>query len=170
MDIKTISITLNMESVSDNSLWKAWLNDSKLITEMLGYKSTHFGFTTLESITGKIKEIKNATKQIDKAIEEGQIIKHISIFALPPNFESASFDYDVMLVRSLEYITVIMNVQDYSEEIELKIINMLKKFTQKCDGEVFEMMKSEFPLSYSAKANKASFYKTLNIMKKIRVD
>lgn len=168
MDIRTISITFNTEAAPDKSLWKSWLSDAQLITEILGYNSTHFGLTTLKSKTGKIKEIKHAANQIDKVLEEGQIIKHISIFALPPNFESASFDYDVLVVRSLEYVTVIMNAQDYTETVGLKIINILKKFTQKCDGEIFEMMKSEFPLSYSAKANKAPFYKTLNIMKEIR--
>jgi len=170
MDRSTISITFNTEAVADSSLWKEWLYDAQLITEILGYKATHFGFTTMNSKAGKIKEIRNATKQIDKALEEGQIIKHISILVLPLNFESASFDYDVMVVRSLEYVTVIMNALDYTEEIEMKIIDILKKFVQKCYGEVFEMMQSEFPLSYSAKANKASFYKTLNIVKELRVD
>ncbi len=170
MDSKTISITFNTKDESDNSLWKDWLYDAHQISEIIGYKATHFGFTTTKSKSGKIKEIKNAKKQIDKALEDGQKIKHLSIIVLPPNFESASFDYNVMLVRSLEYVTVIINAKDYTEEKEKKIINILKKYTQGCSGEMFEMLKSDFPLSYSAKANKAEFYKTLRIIRKIEND
>lgn len=170
MDTKTISIVFHVEATLDNDLWESWLFDAQLISELLGYKSTHFGFTTSKNKSGKIKEINNASKKIGQAIEEGQRIKHISIFSLPPNFESASFDYNVMVVRSIKYVTVIMKAQDYSEVTRLKITNILNKYIHKCDGEIFEMLKSEFPLSYSAKANNAQYYKTLNIIKAFRVD
>ena len=167
MDNKTISITFNLTASSDCELWKLWIDDAKQIVNRLGYTTTHIGYSSSKNAVGKIIESGKAETKIINAINENDMIKYISVFSLPNDYNSASFDYNVLVVRNLEYLTVISNKNDYTLDKQAEVINILRKYSGSALGEIYEMDKAEFPLSYAAKANPAEFYSSLRVIGKI---
>lgn len=113
-----------------------------------------------------MKLSKNEKKVLNE-IKSGQEIKYISMFSLPEDFQSASFDYDVMIVRNSQFTTVTVNKGDFNKIDEQKLVQLLSKYVNKGQCEIYEMDRYESPLIYASKANPTSFFKTLKIIKEI---
>lgn len=167
MENETISITFNSRADTINSKWMEWYNDAKKIINLLGYNCSHVGIKSTKLKSGKVMILPKNEKKITSAIESGEEIKYISIFSLPEDFKSASFDYNVLLVRDYDYVTIVVNKSDFYNIDGEILIKTLKKYAGESSGEIYEMDRYEFPLSYAVKANPPSFFKSLKIIKKI---
>ncbi len=167
MENETISITFNGEVDKDNAKWMQWYNDAKRIIMLLGYEPTHVGIDSTSLTSGKVMMLRKSEKKIINSIESGDKIKYISMFSLPDDYKSASFDYNVLLARDDGYVTLIIKKSDYYNIQEETIISILRKYIDVKSGEVYEMDRTEFPLFYAAKDNPASSFKTLKIIKEI---
>lgn len=167
MENETISITFNGRINTDNDKWIEWYNDAKKIINLFGYEASHVGIESTKLKLGKVMKLPRNEKKIISAIESGEEVKYISIFSLPKDYESASFDYNVLLVRDYDYITITTNKSDFYNVDEEIIIKILKKHIEEGLGEIYEMDREEFPLIYAVKANPISSFKSLKIIKKI---
>lgn len=167
MENETISITFNSRIDNDNSKWMEWYNDAKKVINLLGYNSSHVGIKSSKLKSGQVMILPKNEKKIINAIKSGEEIKYISMFSLPEDFKSASFDYNVFLVRDYDYVTLIANKSDFYNVDEEILVEILKKYAGESSGEIYEMDRYEFPLIYAAKANPISFFKSLKIIKKI---
>ena len=97
MENTTISITFNGEIDNDNVRWIQWYNDAKKIVKLLGYEPTHVGISGTAFKSGKVLSVSKSEKKILKSLENGDSVYYISLFALPKDYKSASFDYDVLV-------------------------------------------------------------------------
>ena len=165
MENETVSITLN--GVVDESKWLDWISDAKGIFEMFGYRVTHIGIQSQKFTSGKIMSMAKQEKKIFDALMLGDFVRSISLFALPENYKSASFDYEMMIVCNQTYISLIVNKSKYQEEYEKNILNILSNYIDAQKTEIYEMDKSESPLIYALKANPISSFKTLKIIKEL---
>lgn len=167
MENTTISITFNGEIDNDNVRWIQWYNDAKKIVKLLGYEPTHVGISGTAFKSGKVLSVSKSEKKILKSLENGDSVYYISLFALPKDYKSASFDYDVLAVRDDGYITLVMNKNTFNSEREDEIISILKKYISAYSGEIYEMDRDEVPLFYAAKDNPPYMFKTLKILRAI---
>lgn len=165
MENTTISITFNGEIDNDNVRWMQWYNDAKKIVRLLGYEPTHVGIGGTAFTSGKVLSISKSEKKILKSLENGDSVYYISLFALPQEYKSASFDYDVLVARDDGYITLVMNKSTFNSGQEDEIINILKKYVSVHSGEIYEMDRDEVPLFYAAKDNPPNMFKTLKILR-----
>lgn len=164
MEKETVSITLSGLIPRDNDNWINWYEDSKNIVNFLGYSVTHIGIESTSLHSGKVLSIKRSEKKVLKSIQNGDKIEYISLYSLPDEYSSASFDYNVLLARECGYLTIIINKSDYDDEKKRCILNILKKYFDSASYEVYEMDRKECPLLYASKDNPASFFETLNII------
>lgn len=166
MDNLTVSITFNGE-INDND-WGQWYNDAKNIVKLVGYNTTHIGISGIKFKSEKVLDIRRYEKKIVDSINNGDAINYISLYSLPKNYESASFDYDVFLAREKGYVTLIMNKLDFKCEHEDVLIEILRKHINVNSGEIYEMDRDEVPLLYAAKDNVPETFKSLKILKIIK--
>ncbi|MFZ5968227.1 MAG: hypothetical protein ACOYVK_13770 [Bacillota bacterium] len=168
MENATISITFNGHVDDDNNKWIEWYNEGKKIISLFGYEPNHIGITSTSLKSGKVMTLKRNEKKLVNAIENGDVVKSISIFSLEDNYKSASFDYNVLLVRNSDYVTLIVNKSDFYKVDEDVLGDSLRKYINATYAEIYEMDRYEFPLIYATKANPATSFKTLKIIKKIK--
>ena len=168
MDKETISITIYGQNIENNFKWENWYEDAKKIIKSLGYEYNYVGIRTQKLNSGKVMKLSRNEKKILNEIQGGQEIKYISMFSLPQDFKSASFDYDVMIVRNSKFITLTVNKSDFNKIHEQKLLLLLSQYINNVHGEIYEMDRYESPLIYASRANPTSFFKSLKIIKEIR--
>ncbi|SHJ43504.1 hypothetical protein SAMN02745163_01961 [Clostridium cavendishii DSM 21758] len=167
MEKETISITIYGENIDNDFKWEDWYEDAKKIIESLGYDYNYVGIRTQKLNSGKVMKLSRNEKKVLNEIQSGQEIKYISMFSLPEDFQSASFDYDVMIVKNSQFTTLTVNKGDFNKIDEQKLLQLLSKYVDNGHGEIYEMDRYESPLIYASKANPTSFFKTLKIIKEI---
>ncbi|MBR3598959.1 MAG: hypothetical protein IKL53_03685 [Lachnospiraceae bacterium] len=167
MENTTISITFNGTIDNDNSRWMQWYNDAKEIVRLLGYEPTHVGVSGSAFKSGKVLNLSKNEKKICRSIENGDSVQYISLFSLPKDYKSASFDYDVFIARDEGYVTLTMNQSTFAHIQEDELLNMLRKHICVHSGEIYEMDRDEVPLLYAAKDNATNMFNTLRIIKTI---
>lgn len=163
MENKTFSITAYGKLKDNNFKWNEWYEDAKQFILSTGYVYNYVGIDSKSMKSGKIMNAKKYERKVLDAFQNNEQIKHISLFSLPIDYESASFDYDIMLVRNDEFISLIMNKSDYSKEILEQFTFHFKKYFESAIVELYEMDRYESPLLYAAKVNELSSFQTLNI-------
>ncbi len=167
MEKETISITIYGENIDNDFKWEEWYKDAKKIIESLGYDYNYVGVRTQKLNSGKVMKLGRNEKKVLNEIKSSQEIKYISMFSLPEDFQSASFDYDVMIVRNSQFTTLTVNKGDFNKIDEQKLLQLLSKYIDNVHGEIYEMDRYESPLIYASKATPISFFKTLKIIKEI---
>lgn len=167
MEKETVSITVYGENNHDDFRWGEWYDDAKSIIESLGYEYNYVGIRSQRLKSGKVMKLSRNEKKVNDEIQSGQEIRYISMFSLPQDFQSASFDYNVMIVRNSQFITITINKSDLNRIDEKELIKLLKKYVKNCYGEIYEMDRYESPLIYASKANPVSFFKSLKVIKEI---
>jgi hypothetical protein len=167
MEKETISITVYGENIDNDFKWEQWYEDAKKIIKLLGYDYNYVGIRTQKLNSRKVMKLNRNEKKVLSEIQSNREIKHISMFSLPQDFQSASFDYDVMIVRNSQFITLTINKSDFNKIDEQQLLLLLSKYINNLHGEIYEMDRYELPLIYASKANPTSFFKTLKIIKEI---
>lgn len=167
MEKETISITAYGQNIDNDFKWKEWYEDSKKIIKSLGYEYNYVGIRTQKLNSGKVMKLDRNEKKVLNEIQSGEEIKHISMFSLPQDFKSASFDYDVMIVRNSQFITLTMNKGDFNKIDEQLLLLLLGKYIENLRVEIYEMDRYESPLIYASKVNPTSFFKSLKVIKEI---
>lgn len=167
MEKETISIAIYGDKVGGDFKWEEWYEDAKHIIELLGYDYNYVGIKTQKLNSGKVMKLSRNKKKILNEIESGQEIKYISMFSLPEDFQSASFDYDVMIARNSQFMILTVNKGDFNKIDEQKLLQLLIKYVNNGHGEIYEMDRYESPLIYASKANPTSFFKSLKIIKEM---
>lgn len=167
MQKETISITIYGEWFCDDLKWYEWYEDAKKTIELLGYECNYVGTRTSKLNSGKVMKLSGNEKKVLNEIKSGQEIKYISMFSLPEDFKSASFDYNVMIVRNSSFITLIVNKDDFNKIDKKNTLQRLSKYVSNGIVEIYEMDRYESPLIYASKANPISSFKTLKIIKDI---
>lgn len=167
MEKETISITAYGQNIDNDFKWAEWYEDAKKIIKSLGYEYNYVGIRTKKLNSGKVMKLDRNEKKVLNEIQNGEEINYISLFSLPQDFKSASFDYDVMIVRNFRFITLIVNKSDFKKIDEEQLLLLLAKYIEGLRVEIYEMDRYESPLIYALKANPASFFKSLNVIKEI---
>ena len=167
MEKETISITAYGQNIDNDFKWAEWYEDAKKIIKSLGYEYNYVGIRTKKLNSGKVMKLDRNEKKVLNEIQNGEEINYISLFSLPQDFKSASFDYDVMIVRNFRFITLIVNKSDFKKIDEEQLLLLLAKYIEGLRVEIYEMDRYESPLIYASKANPASFFKSLNVIKEI---
>lgn len=159
------SITLYGEVEDGRNKWLDWYESAKKIVKSLGYEPNYFSVESSTLKSGEVMALGKNEKKLLKAIEAGDKIKWIAVYSLPLDYSSASFDYDALLVRSMEYVTLITNISDFKNTDEEMLLNSLKEHIGIENGEIYEMDRDECPLIYASKANPSSAFNTLKVIK-----
>lgn len=168
MSDKTLtSITLYGKNQANKDNWVFWYKSAKSIVRLLGYEPNYFGVHSNTMNSGKIMTIKRSEKKLLKSIDAGDCIKWIELYSLPDDYRQASFDYDVFLIRDIDQVTLLTNKTDFENADEDVLINLLKHHITFKYGEIYELDRDECPLIYASKANPPSFFKTLNVIRKL---
>ena len=167
MEKETISITAYGQNIDNDFKWAEWYEDAKKIIKSLGYEYNYVSIRTKKLNSGKVMKLDRNEKKVLNEIQNGEEINYISLFSLPQDFKSASFDYDVMIVRNFRFITLIVNKSDFKKIDEEQLLLLLAKYIEGVRVEIYEMDRYESPLIYASKANPASFFKSLNVIKEI---
>jgi hypothetical protein len=166
-DETLISITLYGEIKENRKKWINWYEDAKKIVKSLGYEPNYFSVESSALKFGEVMELEKNEKKLLKAIEAEDKIEWIAVYSLPLDYSSASFDYDVLLARTNEYVTFITNISDFNKINEEFLVSSLKKYILCKEGEIYEMDRDESPLIYASKANPPSSFSTLKVIKKL---
>ena len=163
------SITLYGEIESNPVKWLEWFTYAKTLTEEIGYNPNYVGISGTSFKSGNILTLAKTEKRFKKAVEAGEAFDSLDVYSLPDEFKQAVFDYKTYMVRYCSYephhITIILLQEDFSKINTEKVIENLKTFIKFSMGQIFEMSALESPFFYASKANPASHYKSLNILK-----
>lgn len=167
MQDRVVSITLygKLESESKYS-WIEWYEYCKKNVLNLGYVPNYISIESDSIKTNKILNLSKKEKKVLLSINNNEYIKWLSIYSLPENFTSASFDYNVLITRNKKYLSIIMNKEVYLNLNLEETLSELKNFIELNYGEIYEMNRSESPLLYASGLNEVSEFETLKILKK----
>lgn len=91
----------------------------------------------------------------------------LSLYSLPNQYKTATFDYNILVVRQDKYISVIVNKSDFEKLDLTNLIDTLVKYIEFDSGEVYMMNRNEVPLIYASKANAKETFKSLEVLEKI---
>ena len=100
----------------------------------------------------------------DYRLRKEENLQALSCYSLPKDYQNASFDYDLLIVKNEKYISVIMNGSDYSVERGEIIKMILCQYTQEFRGQIYKMNKQEVPLTYAADNNSSIVCPSLEII------
>lgn len=166
MDNNTISITLRGNTLKKGK-WVEWYEYTCSIIHELGYDRTHLAIESDTYTTKKIVTIGRKEKQILQLLKSGLKPTSFSIFSLPKNYTTASFDYNILVVREKNYISLILNQYDLDKIDVNDYVSQMKMYIEFENGEVYQMDRCEMPLIYAAQANSMDAYKTLKVFKRL---
>lgn len=162
MDKSTISITAYGHPING---WDDWYQKAKAIFKTLGYEYNYLGSNIW--VDGKIKTVTRSEKKLLNAIQAEDILDSVIMFSLPKDFKSASFDYDILIVRKREFTTLVVNKSDYCKLAEAEVTALFSNYVSNPCIEIYEMDRYEMPLLYASKGNPSSFFTTLKILKQL---
>lgn len=164
MDKSTISITLYGDGLKKQK-WIEWYDYTSSVFKKLEYERTHLAIKSEEYNTEKVVTVRRKEKQVLQLLKDGTLPESLTLFSLPKDYRSASFDYNILAVRNKEYISFIFNSQDF-EKIEVNnLVWNMKQYIEFESGEIYQMDRSEMPLIYAAKANSVNSFKSLTVLK-----
>lgn len=166
MDKNTISITLRGDALKKGK-WIEWYDYISLTILKLGYEKTHIAMESDAYATRKIVTVSRKEKQILQMINEGVQPTCFSIYSLPEDYKIATFDYNILAVRTRSYFSIIFNQYDFEKIDADNFISTMKSYIEFENGEIYKMDREEVPLIYAAQANSINEYKTLSVLKKI---
>lgn len=161
------SVTLYGKVIDEKNEWLNWYEKAQHITKLLGYDANYFSIEGEKMASGKVMNIKRCEKKLLEIIKKSSSIQWLSVYSLPLNYESASFDYNVLLTRDSESVTLMAHKDDLKKIDEDELIDLLKEHIKIKNGEIYEMERDECPLLYASKVNPLYFFKTLQVIKKI---
>lgn len=161
-----VSITLYGELECEYT-WLDWYKYCKKVISQLGYEPNYISIESDSIKSGKVLNLGKKEKRVLTSINNDNI-EWLSIYSLPGDFITASFDYNVLLTRNTEYLSMIISKEVYSNLNIGCTLSELRKFIKFNQGEVFEMHRDESPLLYASRLNEASEFDTLKIIKKLQ--
>ncbi len=161
MENLTISITIHgTNKVRD---WVQFYADSKAFAATLGYVLNYVDFTSSSYNSTKVKKIpKNETKLLSQL--EDETISDLSLLSLPTGFKTAFFDYDVMIVRDQNLISIVFNASDIKKIHMPSVIEHFAKYSSVSEVQVYEMDRDDCPLMFAFKANPISCFPSLRML------
>lgn len=161
---QTISLIFEGEiAVFDD--WGEVIEKISHVFEICQSEITHVGIGSDNCTSGKIRVFKK--KNVMTKLAEAKNVNYLTFLSLPPNYSTASFDYDVMLAINIEcdFIAVIMEKSIYKANHKDEIIDTLSQYVKSpYKVEVVELDKAESPILYAGKINPISYFKTLHII------
>lgn len=163
---KRISYTIWGTTKQKND-WIEWYNNVKSLFNEFGYAITHIGIISQSFKSNKILTISRNEKKIVKALQDGEIPNSIECYSLQPNFRTAMFDYEILCIRNVGYMTFVINDTDLNLNREKKIITFEKKFITIEKGEVYSTTNKEVPMIY-AETKDSTNLATYEFIKKIQ--
>lgn len=164
MNNLTVSLTIWGKLLNEYS-WNEWYIDVKKISKMLGLDITHLGVISPRYQSGKVLTVSRKEKEILQSFQGGEMPTDLSCYSLPKDYRTASFDYNLLIVRRESLITIIMKKEYYDDKKVDSLITILNKYIDMDRGQIYEMDVNETPLFYARGANDISFYKTLKVIK-----
>ena len=105
-------------------------------------------------------------KQILQILKNGGKPTGFSCISLPKEYKIAAFDYNVMMVRESKYITLIINMSDFTKIDVDSILSQLVQYIEFECGEIYQMDRAEMPLIYAERLNSIDSFKSYNSIKK----
>lgn len=164
------SIVLYGDFDSSNSLlWRDFYNYTTGLIESLHVSPNYLGLTGQSFKTGKVSLINKAHKKLFRALEDGEDIDSMAIYALPEAFKTAAFDYNVYVCRTKQSKHPHL-IAAFSDDLfqTLKyddVISQFKKFINFESGQIFQLKNVESPQIYASRANSLSAFQSLHIIK-----
>lgn len=156
--------SITLYGANNNLKWEEWFNLAISIIEKVGLSPTHISLESTNYKSGRVIKFKTGEKKVFDALENKENIEWLSIYSLPSNYKSATFDYEVLIIRKHTYINIIMNKSVF-ECIDYEwLIEKFKPYLNFDKGEIYEMNRLECPLLYAEKVNRIKSYKSLNII------
>lgn len=161
MDTLTTSITIYGPVKKGN--WGKFYLDAKIFAAELGYALNYYGYTSSSHNSTKMTKISKTDAKLLAKLDD-DTVSHITLESLPVDFSTAAFDYDLMIVRNQEFITLVVNSSDF-EKIDLKaVITTFSKYSNVTEIQVYEMNRDESPLIFASKANPISCFPSLKML------
>ena len=114
--------------------WDKWYFDVKEFFENYGYEVTHFGIISQSYNSGKLLTVARKEKEMIDKIRKGEKPILMSLYSLPPKYKSASFDYNMSMVRREGFISVTINECDYNITNEKKAFYFIDAPAMYCSG------------------------------------
>lgn len=147
--------------------WDEWYEDVKKLADSIGINMTHLGIRSTNYSSSKILTIRRKEKDILECIKKGEKIDSFSVYSLPENYQIASFDYDLYIVRNMSFISISMKEKYYNSLIEQRFILSMNKYIDFETGEVFSTSDKEVPLIYTATRDKSNLetFESIKIIK-----
>ncbi|WP_252225058.1 hypothetical protein [Clostridium sp. ZBS2] len=161
-----VSITLYGEVECKNNCID-WYEYCKRVIERLGHKPNYISIESDSIKSNKVLSLDKNERKVIKSINNDTNIKWLSVYSLPNDFITASFDYNILFTRNNKYLSIIMNKKLYSKLDVDSTLSELRKFIKLKHGEIYEMHRDESPLLYASGLNEASDFDTLKIIKKL---
>lgn len=165
--IKKFGIVVYGPCKDRNDLWEAWLNETMELSCAFGHTPTHIGIMCNTINNGKIRTLRRSEKKIREIITRGEDIRHLSVYALPPDFHTAVGDDTAYFDLEFgEWAFCEMDFKNYSADTVNRIKDTLLDFVEMKDCEVFTMDKSQVLYNYVMKGSGTdlSQYPTLEIL------
>ena len=161
MENLTISITIHGSmKVPD---WNQFYADAKTLTSVLGHTLNYMGLSSSVINSSKVKRIpKNEEKLLSQLGDN--TISHLALLSLPEGFKTAYFDYDVMIVRNQEYISIVFNATLIERIHVPSVIECFAKYSDISEIQIYEMDRYESPLIFASKANPDSCFPSLRML------
>ena len=106
-------------------------------------------------------------QEVLNQLNDGVEPTRLSLYSLPNQYKTVTFDYNILVVRQDKYISVIVNKSDFEKLDLTNLIDTLVKYIEFDSGEVYMMNRNEVPLIYASKANAKETFKSLEVLEKI---
>lgn len=164
MEEQTISFLLYINLINDHFDWLGWYSFSKEIIRKIGYSCNYIAVESQHFHSGKVLQLRRNEKRLLNEINGGSRIDNIQLMFLPPNFNTAVFDYEAQIIKYNDFIMLTVNKHDFNKVDINMFITEMEKYIHVTYYEIFEMSRYETPFLYATKDNPKSFFKTLKIL------
>ena len=164
MEEQTVSFLLYIDLINDSFDWQGWYFSSKEIIQNIGYSCNYIAVASQHFHSGKVLLLRRNEKRLLNEINTGSRIDNIQLMVLPPDFNTAVFDYEVQIIKYNDFIMLTVNKHDFNKVNINMFISEMEKYIYVTYWEIFEMSRYETPLLYAAKDNPKSFFKSLKVL------
>ncbi|WP_026529208.1 hypothetical protein [Butyrivibrio sp. VCD2006] len=156
---KEINYTFWGEDIKTN--WYDWYVEVQKLFEKMGYKISHYGISSKSYSPDKIVTASRKEKEIIKILNSGEVPEDLEFYSLPKDYNSAIGDFDLLCVRTSEFISVVFKEKDISNIDENDILRM-KEYITFSFGEVFSSSDySSMVYSYTKDKENVPTYKLI---------
>ena len=164
MEEQTVSFLLYTDLINDFFDWRGWYFSSKEIIQNIGYSCNYIAVASQHFHSGKVLLLRRNEKRLLNEINTGSRIDNIQLMVLPPDFNTAVFDYEVQIIKYNDFIMLTVNKHDFNKVDINMFISEMEKYIHVTYWEIFEMSRYETPLFYATKDNPKSFFNTLKVI------